>query len=490
MKLLICSSEAEPFAKSGGLGDVIGSLPSALSALGHDVRVVIPKYRAINNQQCQLELVVKELVVDFGAQRLKGNVYRSLLPDSDTPIYFIENERFFNRKYLYGSNGSDYEDNHLRFGFFSMASIWMLKALDWTPDVIMCNEWQTALVPAYLKNLNILRFDPFYHQVKTLFTVHNLAYQGLFDRMALFEINLPPQIYNSEGVEFYKKINLMKAGIIYADWVSTVSARYAKEIQTEEYGCGLHGILKKRTKKLTGILNGLDYSVWNPEIDSLIPHNYGPENLAGKTKCKAELQKKCGLKVDPQAPLIGLITRLVDQKGLDLFQAAAEKLIALGCQFVILGTGMPHLAKMLAKLAKQHPREISVTLDYDNCLAHQIAAGSDMLLMPSLFEPCGIVQLYGLKYGALPIVRKTGGLADSIVSATPTSIEQGRATGFVFTNYAAGEMLAAVKKAVRLYREDQEAWGRLMKTAMTRDFSWDASAKLYEKLLAKIAKLA
>lgn len=488
MKILYCTPEAEPFAQTGGLGEVAGSLPRALAERGHDVRVALPRYGCINARRHKLKRAIDEVLVDFGPKRHKGSVLAGQLPGADVPVYFIENGSFFGREGLYGVGGQDYSDNHLRFGFFSLAAIWMLKSLSWAPDVIICNEWQTALVPTYLRNMQMLRFDPFYENVKTLFTIHNLAYQGLFEPMALFEINLPPNIFTPQGVEYYGKINLMKAGIVYGDRLATVSPRYAREIQTERYGRGLHGILSDRAESLTGIVNGLDYAVWNPAADALIAAPYGPDDLAGKAACKARLQKLNDLRTDAEAPLIGAITCFADRRGLESIAKTIEPLLELDCQVVALGDGMPEQHKLLSELADRFPERFSVSVRYDDRLAHEVQAGCDIVLMPSEYEPCGAAQLRALKYGAIPVVRQSGGLAGSVVPATPANLASGKATGFAFKQSRPREMLAAVERAVALFRGDRAGWRRLMQTAMTRDFSWDRSAELYEQLLTQMTR--
>ncbi len=354
-----------------------------------------------------------------------------------------------------------------------------MRGIDWKPDAICCNDWQCGLIPAYLKNLDIFSKDPFYSEIKVLYTIHNLAYQGHADRDNIPKIGLPWSVFTPDGLEFYGRMNLMKSGIVYSDKVSTVSRRYAQEIQTDEFGCGLEGILKFRKKNLSGIINGIDTDEWSPEADDLIPANFSAKDLSGKAKCKAALQKKCGLPVKPKTPVIGVISRLADQKGFDLIAKAAAKLMALDVQFVLLGTGEAKYHKLFQRIADKHPKKASVNLTFDNRIAHEIEAGADMFLMPSRYEPCGLNQLYSLRYGTIPIVRKTGGLADSIVNY---SSGKSKGTGFVFEKYDSAQMLKAVTRAVDLYHSDPDAWQGLIQKAMAQDFSWAASAKKYEKL--------
>jgi starch synthase len=488
VKILIAASEVAPFAKTGGLADVAGALPKALAALGHDVRVVMPRHRPVDVERFHLLPMMKELDVYMGNRRFRGQVLRSTFPDTDLPVYFIQNDSLFDRDDLYGTDGTDYPDNAIRFAFLSLATIWMLKGLDWSPDVIQANDWQTAFIPTYLKNWPILYSDPFYNSIRVLYTIHNLSYQGLSDPAVLPEIGIDWSLFTAEGLEFFDQVNLMKAGIVYADHISTVSKQYAKEIQSEEFGCGLHGVLQSRAASLTGILNGIDTSVWHPGADPLIVANYSAVELTGKATCKAWLQERCGLDERPEAPLIGMISRLVDQKGFDLVAEIIEPLLALDVQLVILGTGMPKYHDLFTALAAKHPRSFSLHLAFDERLAHEIEAGADIFLMPSRFEPCGLNQLYSLRYGTIPVVRRVGGLADSIVPATPETLSKGRATGFAFTRYSADELLKTVRRAVDHFRGDPPGWIRLIQAAMAQDFSWEASAKAYEALFKKMLK--
>lgn len=486
MKILIVSSEVVPFAKTGGLADVAGALPIALSHEGHDVRVVMPLYSCVDTAKYNLLPIMGDIVVRVGGKNYVAQIRKTLFPDTNVPVYFVDNPKFFDREALYGVGSEDYPDNAIRFAFFCKAVVWLLKGLDWIPDVIQCNDWQTALLPVYLSTQPDMRNDAALAKTRVLFTIHNLAYQGLFPASEASKVDVGPDLFHPAGLEFYGKLNLMKGGILFSDEISTVSKRYAQEIQTPEYGAGLDGVLTSVRDHLVGILNGIDYSIWNPETDKLIPHCYSPDNIKGKAACKAELQKEAGLKQDPDVPLIGIISRLDKQKGFDLITDSFDTIMATGAQVVLLGTGAQEYHKLFSKLAKAHPKQFAVQLKFDNGLAHRIEAGSDIFLMPSRYEPCGLNQLYSLKYGTIPVVRKTGGLADSITDATPEKIASGEGTGFVFEKYTSRNMLQALQRALKVFANKPE-WHKLMHNAMTKDYSWDASARQYEQLMEQMA---
>ncbi len=483
LKILLVSSEVVPFAKTGGLADVAGALPVALEKLGHEVCVAMPKYGTIDAAKWNFSGEIMAFDVTLGNDSKTAIIRKGNLPDSNVTIYFIQNDEYFNRKELYGESGQDYEDNAQRFAFFSMAVLTMLKNLNWQPDIIQCNDWQTALIPTYLKT--VLNADDFFNKIKTLYTIHNLAYQGSFSKYKIFVIGLNWDYFNSNSVEFYDNINFMKAGLIYSDKLSTVSEGYSQEIQTSEFGCGLEGVLKFRRNDLYGIINGIDYNVWNPETDEYIIKNFSVKNTTGKTACKKDLQKICNLPVGAAVPLIGIISRLADQKGFDLIAEVIDQIMALDLQIVLLGTGDPKYHSLFNEIGAKYPKKIGVNLKFDNKLAHQIEAGSDMFLMPSRYEPCGLNQLYSLKYGTVPIVRNTGGLADSIVDYTPAANKKGDATGFKFHNYKSDELLEVIKRALAAYKAKPQ-WYKLRKNCMLKDFSWNASAKKYESLFLKM----
>lgn len=480
MKVLIASSEVVPFSKTGGLADVAGALPMALAELGHDVRVITPKYKMVDEKKYQLTTVMKEIIVKMDGGPIYGSIKTANFPGTQIPVYFVENNYFFDRDELYTVEGKDFIDNILRFAFYSNAALWLLKGIDWKPDVIMCNDWQTALIPAYLKFHPELCQDPFFKDIAVLYTIHNLAYQGSFDKLFIPKINLPWDVFNHEGLEYYDRINLMKCGIVYSDHISTVSKQYALEMQTKEYGCGLEGILTALKGKLTGVLNGIDYTAWNPEVDTLIPAKFSLKDMAGKAVCKKELQKVNKLPEKADVPVIGIISRLADQKGFDLIEECIEDIMKLNLQIVLLGTGEPKYHEMFEEIGKKYPEKMAVNLAFNNKLAHLIEAGSDMFLMPSRYEPCGLNQLYSLKYGTSPIVRKTGGLADSIQDVSIKG-DKVSGTGFVFEKYDSKELLKTIKTAVKTYNE-RKIWAQVVKNGMEQDFSWNASAKVYDKL--------
>ena len=486
MKILVVSSEVAPFSKTGGLADVAGSLPPALSARGHDVRVISPRHRCVDDEKFHLLPILGDIRVSLPAGEFAAGIMKTVLPGCHkVPAYFVQNQEFFDRDGLYQMAGEDYPDNHLRFAFFCKAVVWFLKGIDWIPDIIQCNDWQSALLPVMLRTDPDMLADGALQRARVLLTIHNLAFQGVLDREQAAQVGIGPSLFHPAALEFYGKANVLKGGLVFADALSTVSPTYAREIQTPEFGCGLDGVLRERADQLTGILNGIDYAVWNPETDPHLPEKYGPRKMAGKKACKAALQHAAGLKPDETAPLAGIVTRLDSQKGIDLVVAALDEIVATGLQVVILGTGAPEYHDLLTKAARRHKGRLSVNLRFDDAFAHLIEGGADMFLMPSRFEPCGLSQLYSLKYGTIPVVRATGGLADSITDATTQSVESGDGTGFVFINYTTLGLASAVNRAVADFRVPT-IWKRIVRNAMGRDFSWDASAAKYDQLMHKI----
>ena len=410
------------------------------------------------------------------------------LPGSEVPVYFIDEPVLFDRPHLYGVEGEDYPDNGIRFAFFCRAALLMLNHLDWCPDVIQCNDWQTGLIPTFLKNDPLFTEDPFYSHIKTLFTIHNLGYQGHFPAQMVECIGLPLSVFSMEGMEYWGKISYLKGGLAYSDEISTVSEQYSREIQTSEFGSGMDGFLRTRQDRLTGIINGVDYSDWNPETDPLIEKNFSLADMSGKAACKAALQKMVGLPVDPGVPLIGIVSRLDGQKGFDILEQALPGMMKLNLQMVVLGTGHPFYHELLEKAQAAHPEKLRVILRFDNRLAHAIEAGSDAFLMPSRYEPCGLNQLYSLKYGAIPIVRHTGGLVDTVVPAIAENIKKKIATGFVFTHYGAPDLARVVYNAITTYYERPDLWQQIQRTGMEQDFSWKRSAQLYEDLFKRMVE--
>lgn len=485
LKILFVASEMVPFAKTGGLADVAGALPKALKDQGHDIRVMMPKYGVIKDRRFNLRSVIRlmEIRIPMGGEVKIASVKSGFTPRSRVQTYFLEYKSYFGREGLYGATktGRDYPDNAERFILFCRGVLETLKMLYWQPDIIHCNDWQMALIPLYLKTL--YKDDEFFKDTKTLLTIHNLAYQGNFDPSAVKKAGLDEAIfYPGSGVEFYGKFSFLKSGIVHADVLSTVSRRYAQEIQSlPEYGYGLEVVLKSRSEDLYGIVNGIDYQVWNPETDTLIPHNYSPEDPTGKLENKKALVEGQKMPFQAGVPLIGIISRLADQKGFDILAGALDDIMKLDVQFVLLGTGDRSYHRLFNQVGRRFPQNMGINLNFDNRLAHLIEAGADAFLMPSRYEPCGLNQLYSLKYGTIPIVRETGGLADTIINFNPKT---GEGTGFVFRDYSSQALYKAVARAVRTFK-NQVQWKKLMGNAMAQDFSWEASAEKYAELYQK-----
>jgi starch synthase len=483
LRILFVASEVEPFAKTGGLADVTGALPKALEALGHDVRVVLPKYRSVERAAGALEPVLPRLEVPIGARTVEGALVEGRAGRA-IPVYFVVQDHYYDRPSLYMAHDADYPDNCERFVFFCRAVMEALPQLDWMPQVVHAHDWQTGLIPVYAETLYR---NTAFHDVATVFTVHNLAYQGLFWHYDLPMTGLGWDLFTPAGIEFYGKLNLLKGGLVFADLLTTVSPTYAGEIQTHDYGEGLDGVLRDRSADLVGILNGLDHEAWNPASDGDIPKRYGPDDLDGKATCKAALREEMGLP-DPghPAPLVGVVSRLVDQKGLDLAAAAVPAIVEAGGQFVLLGSGDERYEREFTELARAHPAAVAVKIGFNAGLARRIYAGADLFLMPSRYEPCGLGQLISLRYGTVPIVRRTGGLADTIREWEPGS---GAGTGFLFEAPEREACQAAVRRALAAYGRPA-AWSRLVRNAMAEDFSWEASAEKYVGCYRKAIKKA
>lgn len=479
LRVLFATPEAVPFAKTGGLADVAGALPKFLQPLGCEIMLVMPYYRMVKASGHPIQYLGEEIEVPLGAEILRGELYQSQLTGT-IPVYFIGRDEFFDREYLYSTSKGDYFDNAERFIFFSRAVLQLARHLRVSPDVIHHHEWQTGLIPAYLRSL--YGDDPLFAKTATVFTLHNIAYQGLFKKEKFSLTGLPQEMYNPEGIEFWERINLMKAGIVYADIINTVSRKYSEEIQTPEYGYGLEGILRKRKKDLYGILNGVDYQEWDPSSDPYLVARYNPEDLSGKRECKKDLLREFGLPPDlEKVPLLGMISRLTDQKGFDLLEEIIDELFNLDIGFVLLGTGEQKYHDLFTRIAQKYPHQAGIRIAYDNRLAHKIEAGADLFLMPSKYEPCGLNQIYSLKYGTIPIVRATGGLDDTITPYDPIT----RAgNGFKFGPYDSKELLDQIKRALNLYAQP-EHWRKLVRNAMTSDFSWEKSAQAYLELYRK-----
>ncbi len=481
LKVLFVVSEAVPYAKTGGLADVAGTLPYALRELGADVKVLMPYYGQVQQKKIPMQTAFEDLESRLGDDALGFDVVTPA--DGDAPFYFVAREEFFARSQLYGTPKGDYFDNLERFSFFCGAVHPFCEALKFAPDIIHCHDWQASLVPVYLK----YRWggEKIFAQTKSLLTIHNLAYQGLFPKKKFPLLGLDWSAFSINGLEFYDQINLLKGGIVFADVINTVSRGYSYEIQTTEFGCGLEGVLRDRSDALFGIVNGVDYDDWNPETDRLITATYGPKDLKGKDEDKAALMEAYNLdKKFAKAPLLGIISRLADQKGFDLVAEVLPKLMAQDVMLVILGTGEEKYHELLTQEAKKYPGKLGVKIAFDNGLAHLIEAGSDMFLMPSRYEPCGLNQLYSMKYGTVPVVRATGGLMDTV---TPVEKAKGSGTGFLFSEYSAEAFLGALNQSLEAY-QDKKLWKKIMLNAMAEDFSWSASAKAYLKLYDRLVQ--
>ncbi|MBS3918945.1 MAG: glycogen synthase GlgA [Deltaproteobacteria bacterium] len=479
LRILFATPEAVPFAKTGGLADVAGALPKFLQPLGCEVILVMPYYRMVKRSGFPIQYLGEEIEVPLGDETLRAEVYQGHL-DKNITVYFIGRDEFFDREYLYSGPKGDYFDNAERFVFFTRAVLNLARHIQFSPDVIHHHEWQTGLIPAYLKS--IYGNDPFFERTATVFTIHNIAYQGLFKKEKLSLTGLPPEMYNPEGIEFWERINLMKAGIVYADAINTVSQKYSDEIQTPEYGYGLEGILRKRRKDLYGILNGVDYQDWDPSHDSHLIARYDLNNPAGKRECKKDLLKEFGLPPAlEKVPLLGMISRLADQKGFDLLAEIIDELFTFDIGFVLLGTGEQKYHDLFSRITKKYPQKAGIRIAYDDRLAHKIEAGADLFLMPSKYEPCGLNQIYSLKYGTIPVVRATGGLDDTITHYDPSA---GTGNGFKFARYDSKDFLNQIKAAMSLYAQPEQ-WTKLIRNAMASDFSWQRSAEAYLQLYRK-----
>jgi len=486
MNILFIASEVDPLAKTGGLADVAAALPKALSRLGHDVRVVMPLYRQINREKFGLRSTGRTARVPMNGQPVDGAWWETTLPQSRVPVYLLEQPALYDRDGLYQTQGKDHPDNLARFSFLSQAALQLPEALGWLPEIVHAHDWQAALACAHLAWGPASR-DPRLASVGSVFTVHNLAYQGTFPRDQWALTGLPEALFSVDGLEFYGQLNCLKGGLVSAGLLTTVSPTYAREIQTPEFGCGLEGVLRVRVQDVVGILNGIDPEEWNPQTDPHIAARYSVEQPSGKALCKLALQQRQRLP-EQHDLLIGMIQRLAEQKGIDIFIEAMEGLMALPLQIVLLGTGDPVYHRQLEALAVRFPGRLALNLAFDNALAHQIEAGADAFLMPSRFEPCGLNQMYSMRFGAVPIVRKVGGLSDTVTDVTPQTIASSTATGFIIESHTAAALVEAVKRAVTAFR-DQPLWTRLMQGGMRQEFSWDRSARdylaVYERAAAK-----
>lgn len=454
MKIAFFTPEAVPYAKTGGLADVTGALSLALSEAGNEVAVLVPGYGNLN-------------IPDGGTEKIMPGV--SSHSRGRTAFYFLHNDGYFLRDGFYGSPAGDYPDNLARFAFFCRRGLRLLEEIDFAPDIIHCHDWQAALVPVYLKSAEAA--NPFFRSAASVLTIHNLAYQGVFPAEDFSASGLKESLFSPDALEFYGKLNLLKGGIVFSDLLTTVSPTYSRQIQNKEFGCGLEGVLSGRSSSLHGILNGLDYSVWDPSADRLIDFNYDAGRMEGKAANKRSLQKECGLRGDPAAPLLAVVSRLAEQKGIDLIVSLLPEFLAAGMQIVILGTGDEKYHSLLARAAAGNPGSVSLNLRFDEGLAHRIYAGADIFLMPSRYEPCGLSQMISLRYGTVPVVSNTGGLADTVSPGT----------GFVMDGISKERLSAKVGEAARLYGRADE-WRRLAERGMKCRFPWQAAAGEYISL--------
>lgn len=481
LNILMTSPEAVPFAKTGGLADVAGALPRELVKLGHHVYLVIPRYGTIDGA-AQGFKEWRRLTVPTASGPIDAVIEQATLKDCGVQVLAVRHDPFFARTGLYQESGRDYPDNLERFAFFSRAVLELIPALSqetgWTPDLLHAHDWQTALSIVYLRTL--YAGQPVFKGIRTLFTIHNIGYQGLFPAADYWKTGLGPELFTLQWLEFYGSLNLLKGGLVFADLLTTVSPTYSREIQTPEFGFGLDGVLRERKDRLAGVVNGIDADLWNPAADPYLPCRYSVPDLAGKKVCKSSLQREMNLPVR-EVPLLGIVSRLSEQKGHDLVAEALPELMGLDLQMVLLGTGDPSLEAGFRSLQAQFPEKIGLRIGFDEGLAHRIEAGSDLFLMPSRYEPCGLSQLYSLRYGTVPIVRRTGGLADTVLNYSPRAVKEGRATGFLFGEPTKEALLTTVLLALRVYAEREE-WRSLIRAGMGTDVSWAKSACAYEEL--------
>jgi len=480
MHIAFVASECVPYSKTGGLADVVGALPRALANLGHEVSVYLPRYR--QTKLTDPETVVASITVPFDDKYRFASVVTAGA-NAGIRFYFVDYPPYFDREALYGTSAADYPDNAERFALFSRAVLEASKVLG-VPNIFHCHDWQSALVPVMLRTL--YAEDPAFREVGTVFTIHNMGYQGLFPPDILPLLMLPWDLFTITKMEFFGQVNFLKGALVSSDFVTTVSKKYSQEIQTTEYGFGLEGVLRNRAATVTGILNGVDYDEWSPQTDKFIAAKYSAQDLSGKQKSKKDLLNAYGITAaDPKVPVIGVVSRFAAQKGFDLIAQIMDRLALEDMIVVALGTGDKLYEEMFSRLNKKFPNKIAVKVAYDNAIAHKIEAGADMFLMPSRYEPCGLNQIYSLKYGTVPIVRATGGLDDTI---EPWDARTAKGTGFKFSDYSGESLLLTVKQALAAFR-DQTSWQTLMKNGMTRDFSWGASAREYGKVYERVRQM-
>lgn len=488
LKILFVTSEVVPFMKTGGLADVSSALPQMLSEMGHEVRIVVPKYGAVDERKFKIHEVVrlKDLQIKIGNKDVVFSLKSCFLPGPKVrvQIYFLDNQEYFgsrNSLYIDPKTGKDYPDNDERFILLSRSVFELISKLGWVPDIIHCNDWQTGLIPAYLKTK--FNSDPLFTKFKTLFTVHNLSYQGIFPKSSFAKTELPAELNSEKGLLLNGKINYLKTGLVFADVINTVSETYANEIRTDDkLSSGLKPVLVKRKNDLYGIVNGIDTRVWNPEKDKHLPKKYSAKNIEAKLINKKELADKFGFKYSEDVPIIGLISRLYDDKGLDLVSKIFPNLMKFDIQMVLLGTGDKKYHTFFEKMSRTYKNKFACYLGFNDELAHLIEGGADIYLMPSKYEPCGLNQMYSLAYGTVPLVRETGGLADTVKRFNEKT---GEGTGFVFKKYDGAELLKEMNHALKLFK-DKKTWMKIVKNGMKEDFSWNSSAKKYLDLYKTI----
>jgi len=477
MHIAFAASECVPYSKTGGLADVVGALPRALAALGHQVSVYVPRYR--QTKLADPQTVVRSVTIPYDDKYRFCSVVTAGTT-SGVRTYFVEYPPYFDRDAIYGTAAGD---NAERYALFSRAVIEATKILG-VPHVFHCHDWQSALIPVMLRTL--YAEDPAFREVGTVFTIHNMGYQGLFPPEVLPLLMLPWDLFTMSKMEFFGQANFLKGALVSADFITTVSKKYSQEIQTTEYGFGLEGVLRNRASTVSGIVNGVDYEEWSPQTDKFVTAKFSPQDLSGKQKCKEELLNAFGINnANPKLPVIGVVSRFAAQKGFDLISQIMDRLAREEMIMVVLGSGDKLFEDMFQRINKQFPNKVAVRVAFDNAIAHKIEAGSDMFLMPSRYEPCGLNQIYSLKYGTVPIVRATGGLDDTI---EPWDARTGKGTGFKFTEYTGEALLSTIKQALVAY-QDQSSWQTLMRNGMGRDFSWGASAREYGKIYDRVRQM-
>jgi len=483
MNILLATSEAVPFAKTGGLADVCGTLPIEVAKRGHETAVIMPAYRCALSCGQPIEPLDLELSIPIGNRQVKGRVFRGNLPESDVPVYLIGQDHYYDRDAIYGEDGKDYIDNCERFTFFSRAVLETMRLLNLPVDLLHLNDWTTGLIPAIAKIE--YKAVPGFEHLATLFTIHNLAYQGKFWHWDMVLTGLDWKHFNWHEMEFYGQLNLMKTGLVFSDALSTVSPRYAEEIQRSPLGCGLEGVLQHRADVLSGIINGCDFHRWNPATDPHLTANYTVENFVpGKAACKESLQEELGLPLEPCVPLVGVVSRLVRPKIGLLVDVLPEFLQDSDVQWVVLGTGDPEYQQRLREFANRAPHRMAVRLEFSEQLAHRIEAGADVFAMPSEYEPCGLNQLYSLRYGTVPVVRATGGLADTVTDTNDETLRAGTANGFSFEEYNSLALAKTLRRAFGLY-DHEETWAKIVRHGMQEDHSWASKSAQYVDLYKK-----